>query len=93
MSCQDDLLEVVFALRATGSFASLLHGGQQQGNENRDDGDHNQQFDQGKATGPAIQGTHENDSTGRLGKIGEKSRRRRLRYSAGDLRKKKVSRD
>jgi hypothetical protein len=41
---ETDLLEVVLALGTTGSLASSLHGGQQQGNQNTDDGDHDEQF-------------------------------------------------
>jgi hypothetical protein len=46
---QSQLFEVVFALRAAGCFASLLYGGQQQCDQNRDDGDHHQQFDQSES--------------------------------------------
>ena len=46
--CQSVLLEVVLALRAARRFPRLLHGGKQQGNQNRDDRNHHQQFDQRK---------------------------------------------
>ena len=48
-SARPDLLEVVLALRAGGGLADLLDGGQQQADQDRDDGDHHQQFDQGEA--------------------------------------------
>ena len=41
---QPDLLEIVFALRHPRRFTSLLHRGEQNGNENGDDRDHDQQF-------------------------------------------------
>jgi hypothetical protein len=40
-----ELLQVVFALRSAGCLPSLLHGRQEQGNEDRDDCDHHKQFD------------------------------------------------
>jgi hypothetical protein len=43
------LLEVVLALSASSGFPGLLNGGEQQGDENRDDGDHHQQFDECKS--------------------------------------------
>ena len=46
MKSQPNLLEIVFTLASPSRFASLLHGGQQQRNQNRDDRDHDQQFDQ-----------------------------------------------
>ena len=46
---QTDLLEVVGALGAPRCLACRLHGGKQQGNENRDDGDDHKQFDQREA--------------------------------------------
>src|SRR5262245_4197923 len=48
VSGQRDLLQVVLALRAGGSLTHLLHGGQQQADEYRDDSDHDQQLDQRK---------------------------------------------
>jgi len=39
---QAELLEVVLALGAVGGLAHLLHGGQQQADQHRDDGDHDQ---------------------------------------------------
>ena len=44
-----DLLEVVLALRASSCLSRLLHCGQQQGDEDRNDGDDHEQFDQSKA--------------------------------------------
>src|SRR5207247_2378997 len=43
-----DLLEVVGALHAAGGLAHFLHGRQQQADQNRNNGDHHQQLDQGK---------------------------------------------
>jgi len=41
-----ELLHVVDALRAASGLASRLNRRQQQGDQNRDDGDHDQQLDQ-----------------------------------------------
>jgi hypothetical protein len=46
---QSDLLEMVAALGAAGRLPRLLHRRQQQRDEDADDGDHDQQFDQGKS--------------------------------------------
>src|SRR5262249_32890401 len=46
---QADLLEVVGALQACGGLADLLHRGEQQADEDRDDGDDHQQLGQGEA--------------------------------------------
>jgi hypothetical protein len=51
------LLQIVPALCSTGCLAGLLHRGQQQGNQDRDNRDHDKQFDERK-TSP----THEPDS-------------------------------
>jgi hypothetical protein len=40
-----DLFQMVGALHSSCSFASLLNGGQQQGNEDADDGDDDEQLD------------------------------------------------
>jgi hypothetical protein len=42
---QPDLLEIVDALGAAGSFARRLHGREQQTNQHADDGDHYQKLD------------------------------------------------
>jgi hypothetical protein len=44
-----DLPQVVGALRAAGRFASRLHGRQEQGHQDSDDGDDNEQFDERKS--------------------------------------------
>ncbi len=44
-----DLFEVVPALSTSSSFASRLNGWQQQRDQNRNDGDHDEQFDERKA--------------------------------------------
>jgi hypothetical protein len=49
---QADLLHVVLTLRARGRLAHLLHGRHQQGDEDRDDGNHDQQFDESES-GPS----------------------------------------
>ena len=46
---QADLLEVVDALRPPGRLAGRLHGGQQQGDQDRDDRDHHQELDEREA--------------------------------------------
>src|ERR1043166_1764342 len=45
-----ELLEIVGALNARGGSAYLLHGRDQQRNQDRDDGDDDQQFDEGETT-------------------------------------------
>ncbi len=50
MNSQSQLFQVVFALCSTGRFPGLLHGGQQQGNQDGNDGDDDKQFDQREAT-------------------------------------------
>jgi len=51
-----ELLQVVGATDAVGGLAHLLHGRQQQADQDRDDRDHHQQFDQRKpvANSPTI---------------------------------------
>ena len=44
-----DLLQIIPALRPPRRFASLLHCRQQQCDQDRDDGDHDQEFDQCKS--------------------------------------------
>ena len=46
---QADLLQVVDALDPPGRLACRLHGGQQQGDQDRDDRDHDQKLDQGES--------------------------------------------
>ena len=43
---QADLLEVIGALNAAARLARRLHGRQEQGDQDRDDGDDHQQLDQ-----------------------------------------------
>jgi len=45
-----DLLEIVATLRAARGFAGGLHGRQQERDQNRDDRNHNQQFDQSETS-------------------------------------------
>jgi hypothetical protein len=59
---QPELLEVVGALGACRGPANLLHGGQQQPDQDRDDRDHDQQFDQREAT-PRAEPGHGNPSS------------------------------
>ena len=44
-----NLLEIILALSPAGCFAGLLDRRQQQGHKDGDDGNHHQQFDQGKS--------------------------------------------
>src|SRR5205807_4940018 len=55
---QPDLLKVVLATHAGGRLADLLHGGQQQADQNGDDGDHHQQLDQREGTPACVNGNH-----------------------------------
>src|SRR5262249_53109810 len=52
-----ELLEVVLAAHAVGGLADLLHRGQKQADQDRDDGNHHQQLDQREA-GPARRRSH-----------------------------------
>jgi hypothetical protein len=88
VSGEDNLLEVVLALGATGRFARLLHRGQKQRHKDRNDRDYNQQFDQGKATRPAVQGTHVDNSIGRAGKVGKTPKKAGLLFCWGSGEKK-----
>src|SRR5690606_25032412 len=56
---QPDLFEVIFALRAASGFSGLLHRRQQQSDEDRDDGDHHEQFDQCETAAIGRDSTHE----------------------------------
>jgi hypothetical protein len=47
---QSDLLEVVLALDPGGGLAHLLHGGEQEPDQDGNDGDHHQQFDERERT-------------------------------------------
>jgi hypothetical protein len=49
VSRQGELLEIVLALGSAGGLAHLLHGRQQQTDEHRNNGNHDQQLDQGEA--------------------------------------------
>jgi hypothetical protein len=49
------LLEIVRALHAAGRLARGLHGGQEQGNQDTDDGDYHQQFNE-RETGSSRHG-------------------------------------
>jgi len=49
VQAQADLLEVVRARHACGGLADLLHGGQQQADQDGDDRYHHQQLDQREA--------------------------------------------
>jgi hypothetical protein len=46
---QAELFEVVGTLTPPGRLTTLLHGGQQHGDQDRDDRDHHQQLDQGES--------------------------------------------
>jgi hypothetical protein len=49
MQGQAELLEVVFALAAAGRFACLLHGREQERDQDGDDGNDDQKFNQRKS--------------------------------------------
>ena len=51
---QAELLEIVLALAAAGRFAGRLNRRQQQGDEDADDGDHDQQLNQSKSASRAF---------------------------------------
>lgn len=46
---QTNLLQMIAALGATGGFTSLLNGRQQQRNQDRNDGNHDEQLDEREA--------------------------------------------
>jgi hypothetical protein len=50
MNGQHELLDVIDALGTPGGFARSLNGGEQKGDQDRDDRDHDQQLDQGERT-------------------------------------------
>jgi hypothetical protein len=53
LQSQTDLLQIILALRSATRLARRLHGGQQQGDQHADDGDHHQKLDKRKtATSP-----------------------------------------
>jgi hypothetical protein len=47
---EGNLFEIVLALGAAGSFTGLLNSGQQECDQDRDNRDHNEQFDQREST-------------------------------------------
>jgi len=49
LKCYADLPQVVGALRTASSFASCLHGRQEQCHQDANDGDDNEQFNEGKS--------------------------------------------
>ena len=55
---QGHLLEVVGALGAGGGLAHLLHGGDQQADQDGDDRNHDQQLDQGESSAKGV-GSHD----------------------------------
>ena len=57
MDPKSNLLQVVLALDRSRRFSNSLHSGQQQANQDRDDRDHNQQFDERK--GGRMLATHD----------------------------------
>jgi hypothetical protein len=46
VQCQPDLLQVVLALGPVSGFTGLLNSGQEQTDEDREDGNHHQDFNQ-----------------------------------------------
>jgi hypothetical protein len=57
---QSNLFEIVLALRPAGGFTRLLHRRQQERDQDRDNGDHHEQFNQSKSSSAATcaSGTH-----------------------------------
>src|SRR5262245_24568031 len=49
MESEDDVMEIVLALRGVGGLAYLLGRGDDQRHQDGDDGDHHEQLDQGEA--------------------------------------------
>ena len=62
VQCQANLLEVVGAGHAIGRVAHFLHGGDQQANQNRNNGNDYEQFDQCETTlvAPGEESAHDN---------------------------------
>ena len=62
-AAESELLEVVFALRASSGLAGALHRGQQEPDERGDDRNHHEQLDEGEAAARSQSrpkgGTHE----------------------------------
>jgi hypothetical protein len=58
MHRQADLLHVVSALGPPCGFASLLHGGKQQGDQDRDDRNDDQKLDQRKCPSATLGQSH-----------------------------------
>jgi hypothetical protein len=66
---QADLLEVVLALDPGSRLAHLLHRGHEETDQDRDDGDHHQQLNEGESpTGVIAQPIHGNLQGGNEGK-------------------------
>jgi hypothetical protein len=45
---KSNLLQIIAALHPIGRFANLLDGGEKETNQDRDDGDHDEEFNQGE---------------------------------------------
>ena len=54
MQCQPQLLEIVLALYPSSGFASLLDSREQQRHQNRNNGNNDQQFNQGKPSSATL---------------------------------------
>jgi hypothetical protein len=70
-----NLLEVVKTLDAVGGFSDLLHGRDQEPNQDGDDGNHHEQLNQGEtlpAAGTQPRSNLEHDTNLREGENGEK---------------------
>ena len=50
VKCHAQLFQIILALGPAGGFPCLLHGGKQERNQNRDDRNHDQQFNQRERT-------------------------------------------
>jgi hypothetical protein len=56
------LFQVVFTLRPPSGLTGLLNRGQQQGNQDRDNGNHNQQLNERKAPAQHVLSCHDSGS-------------------------------
>src|SRR5262245_61521366 len=90
MTGEAELLEVVAALKPCRRLAHLLHGGQEQTDQNGDDGNHHQKLDEGKGGAqsrthgePPGGGNAEGPAAGRKGRGGQQGKRCANRVQTG----------
>jgi hypothetical protein len=58
LDCEADLLDVVRAGHSSSGFSGGLHGWQEQSDKDTDDGDHDEQFHEGKSATGAMVARH-----------------------------------